>query len=333
MLLGSGTSRADVHSRLGLQFKSVVSGEDQPAIIIQPQEPVGRLSVKLHRSDGKTLTLRSGPVAAGTRKEMSVVQPSGKFSYKAEFAVVWGDGSSSELRLAFAMTRVGKLEIHIEPKDVDLDTRTLRFRMSNPAAKATLTITGTDGKTLHVVRTSLNKAPAGTTFTMSWPEPKGDVLHMELKVTDVAGFWTGVRITPFSIAIPHDDVEFDFGKWDIRPSEEPKLEKTLERIREAVKKFGGLLEIRLYVAGYTDTVGSKPSNQTLSNNRARAIASWFRTHGLKIPIYYQGFGEEVLAKDTPDETREQANRRALYILSSHTPPTSRDVPRSEWKSL
>ena len=35
-----------------------------------------------------------------------------------------------------------------------------------------------------------------------------------------------------------------------------------------------------------------------------------------IPIYFQGFGEEVLAKPTPDETDEPLNRRALYILSA-----------------
>ena len=92
-------------------------------------------------------------------------------------------------------------------------------------------------------------------------------------------------------------------------------------------------QLKLFVAGYTDTVGSHSANQSLSNNRARSIAQWYRQNGLRIPIYYQGFGEEVLAKPTPDETDEPANRRALYILSSQQPATSESLPRSKWRRL
>ena len=73
------------------------------------------------------------------------------------------------------------------------------------------------------------------------------------------------------------------------------------------------------------------------------LADWAAQHGMPGARSYQParwlehgdrvrFGEEVLAKKTPDETEEEANRRAIYILSSHT-PAGKDVPHNDWKPL
>ena len=156
---------------------------------------------------------------------------------------------------------------------------------------------------------------------------------MEFRVDDVAGFWTALKLEPFAVEIPHEDLVFDNGKWDIRPTEEPKLDHTYKLIREALEKHGKLIQLKLFVAGYTDTVGSDGDNQRLSNNRARSIASWFRRKGLKVPIYYQGFGEKVLAKKTPDNTPEPINRRAVYVLASQQPATSETLPKQNWARL
>jgi outer membrane protein OmpA-like peptidoglycan-associated protein len=91
--------------------------------------------------------------------------------------------------------------------------------------------------------------------------------------------------------------------------------------------------VKLFVAGYTDTVSDRDHNQRLSDARAKSIASWFRRKGLRIPIFYQGFGEDVLAKPTPDEKPEPANRRALYLLASQRPATGGQLPRDAWKEL
>jgi outer membrane protein OmpA-like peptidoglycan-associated protein len=168
---------------------------------------------------------------------------------------------------------------------------------------------------------------------MAWDDPGEDILFMRLRVVDIAGFWNAVRITPFSISIPHDEVEFKSGQHVVRSSEAPKLQKTMTHINEALAKHGTLLSLKLFVAGYTDTVGSRASNQGLSTRRARAIAAWFRKNGVRIPIYYQGFGEDVLAKGTPDETEEAANRRALYLLASQKPGATKQTPRQKWQKL
>lgn len=333
LALASPAQAEGADPRLGLELRSTVSGDVQPAIVIQPSEALRQLTVELTRSDGQTRKLTSGAVGMGQRKELVVDQPVGKFSYQAQFTASWAVGEPSSFGLAFDFVRVGKLELTVDPKDVDLDARKMIFRLSNPAQSAELTIVGMDQQPMDVVRKDYAGAAGGSPLELQWGRPKADMLYMDLKVTDVAGFWKVVRLTPFSISIPHDDVKFDNDKSDIKPSEEPKLEHSLTLIKEALDKHGKLLQVKLFVAGYTDTVSSRDHNQTLSEARARSIAAWFRRKGLKVPIFYQGFGEDALAKPTPDETPEPANRRALYLLASQRPATSAHLPRDAWKEL
>jgi outer membrane protein OmpA-like peptidoglycan-associated protein len=332
-LLAPMTAGADDASRLGIQILSTVSGTEMPGIVIEPQEAVKSLVVKLKRNDGKTSQVTASGVAAGAKRELRIKQENGRFNYDGHFDVVWGSGEKSSFDMRFALTKVQKLALDLKPENVDLDARTMSFTINNPAQRAELNIVGKDQKSLLKVNKDFAGAKAGSELVVTWNKPKGQVLYMDLKVYDVAGFWKGVRLTPFSISIPHDDVEFEFGKSNIRPSEEPKLKATMGHINANLEKHGTLLTLKLFVAGYTDTVGSKGSNRALSSSRARSIAQWFRKNGLKIPISYQGFGEDVLAKQTPDETPEPANRRAVYILSSQLPSKSGQIPSDDWKAI
>jgi len=255
------------------------------------------------------------------------------FTWQARFQVTWGDKSTSDFTTSFKTTRVGKLTLDIKPEDVDLDARTMTFRASNPLARAELVLLGEHGRRLDTVDEDLDAPAPWSPITLSWDEPEGDLLRMDLKVTDVAGFWVGLAITPFSIEIPHEDVKFATGSAAIAASEEPKLQGTMGQIQEALAKHGTLLQLKLFVAGYTDTVGGRQSNLELSLHRARSIAGWFRKHGLKIPIYYTGFGEDGLAVKTPDDTDEPRNRRALYLLSSQKPGATSQTPRDTWRKL
>jgi outer membrane protein OmpA-like peptidoglycan-associated protein len=309
-----------------------VSGKEMPAIVIKPTQDVKSLTVSLKRNDGKSMKLSAFGVKAGAKKTLEVRQEPGKFSYNASFDVKWAEGEPSNFDMKFTMSRVTKLELTIKPEDVDLDARVMSFTITNPAKHATLEIYGKSRKKIIEVDQDFGNAKPGSNLTIKWKDPGQDVLYMDLKVYDIAGFWKGVRLTPFTISIKHDDVEFEFGKWTIRKSEEHKLEATMKEIKKALEEHGTLLTLKLFVAGYTDTVGSDGANKTLSNNRARSIASWFRRHGLKIPIFYQGFGEKFLAKPTPDETPEPANRRALYILSSQK-PSGGPARTDNWKEI
>ncbi|MET0410467.1 MAG: OmpA family protein, partial [Polyangiaceae bacterium] len=98
-------------------------------------------------------------------------------------------------------------------------------------------------------------------------------------------------------------------------------------------KHGSLGTIRLFIAGHTDTVGSREHNLALSSKRARAIAAWFRKSGLSLPIAYQGFGEQALKVVTADEVDKLDNRRVDYVLGLEPPrfKVSGKVP--SWSAL
>lgn len=69
------------------------------------------------------------------------------------------------------------------------------------------------------------------------------------------------------------------------------------------------------VNGYTDTRGTPAYNQTLSENRANAVAEILEANGVpQARITTHGFGETSLAVQTPDETKEIKNRRVEIVI-------------------
>lgn len=316
----AGDSGGSDGSLLGLGLKAVVKGKDRPAIILRPHATFRRLSVTLERSDGVKTVLKSGKLRRGKTKELRFKQPVGVFEYRARFEVVWDDGVISDFTTTFKITQVGELRLNMGAGDVDMEARTMRFRITNPAQEAELVILGAKGKRLDVVTRSFDNPAPGSVLTLEWDAVDDEIVRMDLKVTDVAGFFAGMQVIPFSIEIPHDDVEFASGKHSIRPAEEAKLRTTLGHIQKALATHGTLLTLRLYIGGCTDTVGGRASNQALSERRARAISTWFRKHGVSVPTLFKGYGESRLAVRTPDETDEPKNRRAEYVISSLPPP-------------
>ncbi|MBX7116203.1 MAG: OmpA family protein [Myxococcaceae bacterium] len=306
-------------------------GRGFPTVHVQILEPVAGFRLQLKRSDGKAVDIKGGGKPGQTR-DLALVQPVGAFKYEGQLTINLPDGKTSEMPLGFDTAMFGPLEIKLEKKDVDLEQRSLTFRLTRPAAKAEVKVRMDTGDMAMNEEVLFNGAPAGTDLKVTWPKAPGKVMMIGLKATDTEAFFTGVDLFPWSIDIPHEEVNFDSGKSDIRPEEAPKLDKSLELITDAYSKYSQWADIKLYVLGFTDTVGGTDYNRTLSLNRARSMASYFRKRGLKAPIRYEGFGEQALEVPTPDETDEIRNRRARYILSVEDPVTDAPI-RPRWQSL
>ena len=318
---------------LGIGLKAVASGKEKPAVKLTPRRALRKVTITLRREDGKTLKLQAKNLKAGRERLLPFKQDLGVFSYEAEFHVIWADKKEERFKTTFKATKVGKLSLKIAPSDVDLDRRVLSCRITNPAQSAELTIIGRSGNALTTVSETFNGAAAGSPLELSWEPVSEEIARLELKVTDVAGYYTGMHITNIQIEPWSENIAFGSGKARIEGSEEPKLQKTLTHIQKSLAEHGTMLTMKLFVAGYTDTVGGRQYNQGLSMKRARSVAQWLRRHGIKIPVRYQGFGEAALAKATPDETAEAANRRTVFILSSQTPPVSELFPKQNWQSF
>lgn len=210
--------------------------------------------------------------------------------------------------------------------DVDLPGHKLVVHPSRPVAKAELELRGAGGAVLgRETATLTDKAHP----TFSWVT-EDEVIVLAVTVTDDAGIAATLELSPWSYAIPHDDVVFASGSDAITASEEPKLERCWADVERVMAKYGSVVKIQLFVAGYTDTVGDEAMNQALSERRARSIARWFVRRGFPGEVWAQGFGEDVLAVATPDETDAAPNRRALYLLAAQQPPISPTLPRDRW---
>jgi len=221
---------------------------------------------------------------------------------------------------------------------LDLDGHVLQFQMSRPAGSAELTAIGEDGRPLGTGSASYDRTPSGTWLSVSWTQPAdARVLKLQLRAVAADGLVTRVELIPWSVTIEHEDVNFATRSAAIEPGEEAKLDASLARIAEVVKRSEQFVKMQLYVAGHTDTVGPAGKNLALSLDRARAIAAYFRRKGLALPIAYAGFGEQVLRVSTPDETDERKNRRADYVIAPRGAPPPFKGPylkaRASWKQL
>ena len=226
-------------------------------------------------------------------------------------------------------------QIQIDKSKVDLANHRLELRMSLPAAAVEIKVTSETGEVLADERHDFTGTPAGAPITVTWtPNGPGTAARIELRAHDVAGGFAGVAIVSWSVTIPHEEVVFQTDSAEIMASERPKLEASLQKINAALgrhkEEFG---RPTLFVAGHTDTVGGDGHNLKLSQARAQSISRWFKSHGLRIPVAYEGFGESALAVKTADNVDEIRNRRVDYILSIEEPALKATGFRPAWKRL
>lgn len=111
-----------------------------------------------------------------------------------------------------------------------------------------------------------------------------------------------------------DRVLFDFDKYDLRPD-------ALQILAELGKALADVKAHSLEIRGHTDSKGTDDYNQTLSENRARAVLENLRQQGIGGNIQSRGYGEsqpvapnEVDGKDAP--ANRQLNRRVEIFVKT-----------------
>jgi outer membrane protein OmpA-like peptidoglycan-associated protein len=239
--------------------------------------------------------------------------------------------------VAVAAPAASALKVAVDKGKVDLKGHRLEVKMSRPAGKVKITVYAESNAVLADEEQDFAGRPGGSPLIVTWNQSSDEpVARIALRAYDAQGNWVGVELAPWFVAIPHDDVNFTTGSAEIDAAEVPKVEAAFGKINEALAKDSAARRmhagITLYIAGHTDTVGSPAHNFKLSQDRARAIAAWFRKRGVKIPISYEGFGETSLAVKTADNVDEVKNRRADYILSDG-PPTLSAAFHASWKRI
>jgi len=308
----------------------VLAGSRDPGVVITPAVTVRDVRLDLKRADGKRLHLKAKRIPAGGSHEFTWKQPVGSQEYHAALTVVSGDGKETTSRFGFTVAVVPPLKVRIHGDQVDVGARRIVLSADRALARVEVRAVGEQG---GEAQTDVELDGSAGPHTLSWPDPKQPLRSIVMRVHDSDGFWSDHEFSPWWVEVEHEEVNFDTAKATFRPTEAGKLDRSLARIREVLAEHGDRVQLHLYVAGYTDTVGPHESNQRLSEARARAIGAYLRSQGLKVPIFVQGFGERVLAQPTDDEVDEPANRRAIYILGNTPPPVSGAIPERAWRKL
>lgn len=317
--------------RVSLQPKAE-RGEGLPALQVHIEEPIAGFVVRLRRGDGKTVEVKGGG-KPGVTRTIPLEQPEGRFHYEGELLVNFPDAQTATMPLSFDAEVLGPLKLSVASEDVDVKARRLRFTLSRPASHAKVTVLMDTGRKAFDGNVPFDGTPAGSPLEVTWPEAPGRVLRISLRAYDTSDAWTGVDLFPWQVEIPHEEVTFATGSADVPVAEHGKLNESYKRIADAVKKYGRFASLRLYVLGHTDTVGAMDANRELSLRRARSIAAYFRQRGLKLPIFYEGFGEQAPRVTTPDETDAAENRRAEYIIAVEAPTLPHTPFPPEWREL
>ncbi len=299
---------------------TALEGHDSPSLVVRVEAPVLGLELSLTASDGRRIRRRCGSLRRGEEQVFGLAQRRpGTVHYHGQLAAWMRSRKPITLPLSFEAIVVPPLTLREAGRDLAKKTATLVSSFAPD--KMHVTIVAVDGSTLEDDDQTLSGTKAGDPIVVRWgATPGADVLRVRVQVFDRFGYWTGWELSPWHVDVPHQDVLFETGKSDIRSSETPKLDSAYAKLTADVQRYGRIAAVQLFISGFTDTVGTAADNLRLSEARARAIARYFRRPGLRLPIWYAGFGENGLAVPTPDETPEAKNRRAVYTIALDPPP-------------
>lgn len=331
LCLFSTSAFADAGFQYVLQNKISQTDGAPPTLVLEATDIIKSGTITLESSTARSQKVKVGRMNPGARKEIPLKIKPGTHTFTVSIkATGVGDEVVEIPPFTLEVTRVAPISFVVDADGVDMQSRTIPFKVNRPLDRLELTFKSTGGEDLGTH--TQNFGGQYGALSAQWPALE-DVGSISIKVIDVDEFWTSVLLEPWWIEIEHKDVNFDSGKFAINAGEEEqKLKDSIKEIREQMKIHAARRAgMRLYVAGYTDTVGPSASNMKLSAQRACSISAWFQKNGVDMPVYYQGFGESVLKVKTEDNVDEARNRRAVYLLGNAAPPASSAIPRASWK--
>lgn len=242
-------------------------------------------------------------------------------------------GSTGTLSYDFEIAVAQDMEFDVDTSSFDATGHRFVMTMNQPAGHVELVVRGDDGAIVADRVIPFSGEPAGTPLQITWFQPAVPILTVDVKAVGQSGAWSSRQYVPWQVQMDAVYVSFPSGSAEIPDADEAMLMERLRQIQQTADRVSEWVDVELYVAGYTDTVGSSGDNQQLSEARARSLAQFMRSGGWSAPIHFQGFGEDVLAVPTGDNVDEAANRRALFILGTSQRPITDQIPRSNWRTL
>lgn len=127
---------------------------------------------------------------------------------------------------------------------------------------------------------------------------------------DKKAFNITVSLSPIEVGnkVILKNIFFDTNKFDLKPESKAELQKLVE--------FMGVNPtIKIEISGFTDNVGNKDANQTLSEKRANSVYQYLVSAKVKADrLVYKGYGETQPIADNTTEENRALNRRTEFMI-------------------
>jgi outer membrane protein OmpA-like peptidoglycan-associated protein len=128
-------------------------------------------------------------------------------------------------------------------------------------------------------------------------DKQAEEMRRELPNAQVERVGEGIKITFGS------DILFDVNSYQLKP-------ETKRQLTEFAQTLNKYEDTDIRIEGHADATGSDATNQTLSERRAQAVASFLESQGVKSSrIEEKGYGEAQPIADNTSEAGRSKNRR------------------------
>ena len=284
------------------------------------------------RSDREEYEFSRGGMDTGAVWNVELPLPPRTTDYTITVAATFA-GIPAEITDTLEIAVVEPMDFDVDADRFDADNRRFFLTMTQPAGHVEIVVRGDSGELLTERTVNFNGEPPGTDLEVTWTQGPGNILTVDVRAVSESGAWASRQYIPWKVEFDAAHVNFASGSAEVPDADVEMLRGRMQEILETAARVEDFVEVKLYIGGYTDSVGNTADNQRLSEERAEAIATFFQENGVTFPIYYQGFGEDGQAVDTADNVDEPQNRRSVFILSTREPPRSGHIPRSNWRPL
>jgi outer membrane protein OmpA-like peptidoglycan-associated protein len=289
------------------------------------------MSIRRH-SDGRRFDFDFGDMRLGAVETASLPMPDRTSEYTITITGRFAD-VPGRVEDVFEIAVMPPLEFDVDESTFDEERRFFELTMTQPAERVEVVVRSDTGALLAERVIRFEGEPPGTRLPITWVQQPATILTIDVKVVGPTGEWASRRYVPWRVEFEPAFVNFATGSAEIPSGDVAMLRSRLDEILETAGRVSEWVDVQLYVAGYTDTVGSPADNRALSEARAQSIARYFRDNGVSFPIFTQGFGEEGLAVPTEDNVDEPQNRRSIFVLTTRQPDASEDFPGTRWRRL
>ena len=106
------------------------------------------------------------------------------------------------------------------------------------------------------------------------------------------------------------NIFYETDKYDLKDESHAELNKMIAFMKKNPK-------VKVEVSGHTDNTGSKPHNQELSENRAKAVVDYLVNNGVdKSRITFKGYADTKPIATNATEAGKAQNRRTEFTIVS-----------------